>query len=83
MKNQRGIPLGFALSTKPCGVAAHKPTLKKDHTMKTYTLSISAPHGFINLDVPPMAMRQAEAYRLKLSKLMPNEQVYVINTQAE
>jgi len=50
---------------------------------KTYILAISAPHGFINLDVPPMAMRQAEAYRLKLSKLMPNEQVYVINLGAE
>jgi len=50
---------------------------------KTYILAISAPHGFINLDVPPMAMRQAEAYRLKLSKLMPNEQVFVINIAAQ
>ena len=50
---------------------------------KTYILAISAPHGFINLDVPPMAMRQAEACRLKLSKLMPNEQVYVINIAAQ
>ena len=51
--------------------------------MKTYILAIQATHGFINLDVPPMAMRQAEACRLKLSKLMPNEQVFVINTKAE
>ena len=50
--------------------------------MKNYTLATER-NGIISpLDLPLMAMRQAEAYAQQLRKLMPSVPVYVINASA-
>ena len=50
--------------------------------MKNYTLATER-NGIISpLDLPLMAMRQAEAHAGKLRKLMPSVPVYVINANA-
>mgnify|MGYP000476118117 FL=1 len=48
--------------------------------MKTYTLATERNGILSPLDLPPMAMRQAEAHAQSLRKLMPSVPVYVINT---
>ena len=45
----------------------------------TYQLATER-NGIISpLDLPPMAMRQAEAHAQQLRKLMPSMPIYVIN----
>lgn len=47
--------------------------------MKTYTLA-TLRNGIISpLDLPAMAMRQAEAHAQTLRGLMPSTPVYIIN----
>tara|TARA_R110002124_G_scaffold283847_1_gene460357 strand:+ start:1555 stop:1710 length:156 start_codon:yes stop_codon:yes gene_type:complete len=47
--------------------------------MKTYTLATER-NGIISpLDLPAMAMRQAEAHAQTLRGLMPSTPVYIIN----
>tara|TARA_R110001606_G_scaffold347777_1_gene497165 strand:- start:1255 stop:1410 length:156 start_codon:yes stop_codon:yes gene_type:complete len=50
--------------------------------MKTYTLATERNGIITRLDIPAMAMRQAQAHADKLRKLMPSTPVYVINTHA-
>lgn len=46
---------------------------------KNYTLATER-NGIISpLDLPPMAMRQAEAHAQQLRKLIPSMPIYVIN----
>lgn len=46
----------------------------------TYQLATER-NGIVSpLDLPPMAMRQAEAHAQRLRKLMPSMSIYVINT---
>lgn len=46
---------------------------------KTYQIATER-NGIISpLDLPPMAMRQAEAHALRLRKLIPSLPIYVIN----
>ena len=47
--------------------------------MKNYSLATERNGILIALDLPLMAMRQAEAYAQQLRKLMPFVPVYVIN----
>ena len=47
--------------------------------MKTYTLATERNGIITRLDMPAMAMRQAQAHADKLRKLMPSTPVYVIN----
>mgnify|MGYP003627821806 CR=1 FL=1 len=47
--------------------------------MKTYTLATERNGIITRLDIPAMAMRQAQAHADKLRKLMPSTPVYVIN----
>jgi len=47
--------------------------------MKNYTLATERNGILTALDLPLMAMRQAEAYAQQLRKLMPSVPVYVIN----
>lgn len=50
--------------------------------MKNYTLATER-NGRINpLDLPLMAIRQAQTHADQLRKLMPSTPVYVINTNA-
>lgn len=48
----------------------------------TYTLATERNGEIIALDLPPMAMRQAQAHAAKLRKLMPSATIYVINPNA-
>lgn len=48
--------------------------------MKNYTLATERNGIIAPLDLPLMAMRQAEAHAQQLRKLMPSVPVYVINT---
>ena len=50
--------------------------------MKTYTLATECNGIIATLDLPMMAMRQAQAHADKLRKLMPSTPVYVININA-
>ena len=50
--------------------------------MKNYTLATEVNGTITALDVPLMAMRQAQAHADKLRKLMPSTPVYVINTKS-
>ena len=50
--------------------------------MKNYTLATERNGIITRLDIPAMAMRQAQAHADKLRKLMPSIPVYVINTHA-
>ena len=46
----------------------------------TYQLATER-NGIISpLDLPPMAMRQAEAHAQQLRKLIPSLSIYVVNT---
>jgi hypothetical protein len=47
--------------------------------MKNYTLATERNGDIINLDIPPMAMRQAQAHADSLRKMLPSVPVYVIN----
>jgi len=47
--------------------------------MKNYTLATERNGILAPLDLPLMAMRQAEAHAQRLRKLMPSVPVYVIN----
>ena len=47
--------------------------------MKNYTLATERNGIITRLDIPAMAMRQAEAHAQQLRKLMPSVPVYVIN----
>ena len=49
---------------------------------RTYTLATERNGDITTLDLPPMAMRQAQAHADKLRKLMPSATVYVININA-
>jgi hypothetical protein len=51
--------------------------------MKNYTLATEVNGTIKPLDLPLMAMRQAQAYAEKLRSLMPSATVYVINTTAQ
>ena len=50
--------------------------------MKSYTLATERNGDIIKLDIPPMAMRQAQAHAENLRKLMPSTPVYVVNLNA-
>jgi hypothetical protein len=50
--------------------------------MKNYTLATERNGIIAALDLPPMAMRQAEAHAQRLRKLIPSMPIYVINTNA-
>lgn len=50
--------------------------------MKTYTLATERNGIITRLDIPAMAMRQAETHAATLRKLMPSTPIYVINTNA-
>tara|TARA_R110000764_G_scaffold230088_1_gene321191 strand:- start:674 stop:829 length:156 start_codon:yes stop_codon:yes gene_type:complete len=50
--------------------------------MKNYTIATERNGIITRLDIPEMAMRQAQAHADKLRKLMPSTPVYVINTHA-
>ena len=50
--------------------------------MKNYTLATEVNGIIAPLDLPMMAMRQAQAHADKLRKLMPSTPVYVINTKS-
>jgi hypothetical protein len=64
-------------------IASRRQTTKKENgTMKTYILATERNGNLVALDLPAMAMRQAETHAQSLRNLMPNVPVYVINTQA-
>jgi len=48
--------------------------------MKNYTLATERNGTITPLDLPLMAMRQAEAHAQTLRKLMPSTPIYVINS---
>lgn len=50
--------------------------------MKNYTLATERNGIITRLDIPAMAMRQAQAHADTLRKLMPSTPVYVINIQS-
>jgi hypothetical protein len=50
--------------------------------MKNYTLATEVNGTITALNLPLMAMRQAQAHADKLRSLMPNATIYVINTKA-
>lgn len=50
--------------------------------MKTYTLAAEVNGTIKTLNLPLMAMRQAQAHADKLRSLVPSATVYVINTAA-
>lgn len=50
--------------------------------MKNYTLATERNGIITRLDIPAMAMRQAQAHAETLRGLMPSTPVYVINTNA-
>ena len=50
--------------------------------MKNYTLATEVNGTIKTLNLPLMAMRQAQAHADKLRSLMPNATVYVINMKA-
>jgi hypothetical protein len=50
--------------------------------MKSYTLATERNGEIINLDIPPMAMRQAQEHADSLRKILPYVPVYVINLNA-
>ena len=50
--------------------------------MKSYTLATERNGDIIKLDIPAMAMRQAQAHADNLRKMMPSVPVYVINLNA-
>lgn len=49
---------------------------------RTYTLATEVNGNITALNLPLMAMRQAQAHADKLRKLMPSATVYVININA-
>jgi hypothetical protein len=51
-------------------------------TMKNYTIATERNGDIIKLDIPAMAMRQAQAHADSLRKMMPSIPVYVINLNA-
>lgn len=50
--------------------------------MKNYTIATERNGIITRLDIPLMAMRQAQAHADRLRKLMPSTPVYVLNTNA-
>ena len=50
--------------------------------MKNYTLATERNGIITRLDLPAMAMRQAQEHADTLRKLMPSTPVYVINSQS-
>jgi len=50
--------------------------------MRTYTLATERNGSITPLDLPLMAMRQAQEHAETLRKLMPSTPVYIININA-